>query len=365
MASNLLSIICFLLIFTVVVVAHEFGHFLLGRINGIEVNEFAIGMGPVIFKKEFKKTTLCIRLLPIGGACVFKGMYDEELAADKEEDDDNVLPEEKEYDGSFNKASVGARIATVVAGPLFNVILAYLLSIFICWFCGSQLPVIYDITKDSAAEAAGLKPGDKITYINGEKINTWPEVSLISLLNNGDKLKITYVRDGKTYKTTLVPEYSKEDERYYIGVVGSRTYKDCSNISVFKYSLYDVEYWLKATYKSLGYLISGRGSLDDLAGPVGVTTVIDDTIEETKSEGAFTVLLNMINIAVLLSVNLGVLNLLPFPAIDGGRLVFLLWEAITKKPVSQEKEAIIHMIGFILLMILMVVVLFNDVTRLF
>lgn len=374
MASTLLSIICFLLIFTVIVVSHEFGHFLLGRINGIEVEEFAIGMGPAIFKKKFKHTTLAIRILPIGGACVFKGMYDED-ALDTESSEESEEAKALEiiddasdnevFDGSFNKASVGARMATVAAGPVFNIILAFLLSIVLCWFCGQDMPVTSGIVEDSAAEKAGLQEGDRIVKINGESIHIWREVSLISMLNNGEPLNITYKRDGKTYKTKITPEYSEEDKRYYIGIRPSTTIKNCKNLAVFPNSVYEVEFWLKATYKSLIHLLSGKGSMDDLAGPVGVTTVVNDTIETAKPFGAFVVLLEMINIAVLLSVNLGVLNFLPFPAIDGGRFLLLLWEAITKKPVPQKAEAIIHMIGFIILMILMVAVLFNDIARIF
>ena len=180
-------------------------------------------------------------------------------------------------------------------------------------------------------------------------------------MNNGKQLEIEYTRDGQTYSTILVPKYSEEENRYFIGLSGSGEYINCNNLSVFKYSVYEVRYWLIATYRSLAYMFSGHASMDDLSGPVGIATVIDDTIEETSQYGVFTVLLNMVNIAVLLSVNLGVLNLLPFPAFDGGRILFLIIEKIKGSPVKPEVENLVHTIGFFILLALIVFVTFNDV----
>lgn len=378
MPSIVSTIISFILIFTVVVVSHEFGHFLIGRLNGIKVNEFSIGMGPAIFKKKLKSFVLSIRLFPIGGACIFEGEVgnmpsDEEDEKNKAEDavvsgerigeaEDSL---EDENNKPFNKAPVWGRIATVFAGPLFNIVLAYLFSLFICWFCGQDIPVIAEVTEGMPAEEAGIQVGDMITEINGQKICVWREISVISLMNNGSDITISYERDGQEYETVIHPYYSEEEDRYYMGLAGGNEIVPCNNISVFKYSWYEVRYWLITTVRSLVYMLSGNASADDIAGPVGVATVIDDTIEQTSQYGLFTVILNMINIAVLLSVNLGVLNLLPLPALDGGRLIFLLIEAVRGKPISAEKEGIVHLIGFVLLMLLMIFVFFNDIMRLF
>ena len=378
MPSIVSTIISFILIFTVVVVSHEFGHFLIGRLNGIKVNEFSIGMGPAIFKKKLKSFVLSIRLFPIGGACIFEGEVgnmpsDEEDEKNKAEDavvsgerigeaEDSL---EDENNKPFNKAPVWGRIATVFAGPLFNIVLAYLFSLFICWFCGQDIPVIAEVTEGMPAQEAGIQVGDMITEINGQKICVWREISVISLMNNGSDITISYERDGQEYETVIHPYYSEEEDRYYMGLAGGNEIVPCNNISVFKYSWYEVRYWLITTVRSLVYMLSGNASADDIAGPVGVATVIDDTIEQTSQYGLFTVILNMINIAVLLSVNLGVLNLLPLPALDGGRLIFLLIEAVRGKPISAEKEGIVHLIGFVLLMLLMIFVFFNDIMRLF
>ena len=354
------TIIAFIIIFTVVVVSHEFGHFLIAKQNGIKVNEFAVGMGPVIFKKVVGETRYVIRLLPIGGACVFEGedgIYEDE-DTEEEEDKPKIARE-----GTFSAAPVWGRIATVIAGPVFNIILAYILAIFICWFCGSDIPMIQGVSEGYPAAEAGLMAGDRIIQINHQRIHLWREISVLSYIGDGGPSRVIYERDGERYETIVTPVYSSADDRFYYGISGGTSFVDCSNLSVFKYSWYEVRYWLLTTLQSLKYMIQGRASADDIAGPVGVATVIDDTIEKTVDEGPFTVIINMANIALLLSVNLGVLNLLPIPALDGGRLVFLIIEAIRGKAVPPEKEGLVHMIGFVLLMVLMVFVLYNDIMR--
>lgn len=413
--NGLWTAISFIIIFTVIVVSHEFGHYLIGRLNGIGVEEFTIGMGPAIFKKKGKHTTFAIRLFPIGGACIFKGMgmsddseeettdglndkLEEFLARSENVDEVESIEEEKRArekykkdiesvetvmdevsdvevaDGvaiatdnykaiAFNEAPVWARISTVAAGPIFNVILAFLFSIFLCWFCGSDRAELVDVMDGYPAQAAGLQAGDVITRIDNQKIYVWREISVCSMLNYGETFEIEYERDGQRYVTTITPQFDEETNRYYIGFIGGSIPVECKDLSVFKYSLIEVRYWLITTYRSLLFMFSGHASVDDLSGPVGIATVIDDTIEETSQYGVFTVILNLVNITVLLSVNLGVLNVLPFPALDGGRLVLLLVEAVTGKKVPPDKEGLFHFIGFVLLMILMVVVLFNDIFR--
>lgn len=364
MPSIFITIIAFIVIFTVVVVSHEFGHFLIAKLNGIQVNEFAVGMGPVLFKKQIGETRYVIRLLPIGGACIFEGedgIYEEDPSKSEQEKKEEQLAKE----GSFASAPVWGRIATVLAGPIFNIILAYLLSLFLCWFCGSDLPILESVIEGRPAEAAGMQAGDRIVKINHQNIHLWREVKVLAYISDGSPMNVEYERDGKLYQVEITPYYNEEAGCYYFGFSGGKAYVACNNLSVFRYSWYEVRYWLLSTIQSLGYMIQGRASADDIAGPVGLATVIDDTIEETSKEGPFTVILNIINIAVLLSVNLGVLNLLPIPALDGGRLVFLLIEAVRGKPIPPEKEGLVHMIGFVLLMLLMLVVLYNDILRIF
>lgn len=371
MNSPVLTIISFLIIFSVVVISHEFGHFLIARLNGIKVNEFSVGMGPALFRKKGKNTEFVIRLLPFGGACIFEGMTGMEMSEDEDEEDDDVDASDAEKTdlsfkpGDFNAAPVWGRIATVFAGPLFNIILAYLIGLFIVWFCGADLPVVANVSEGMPAAAAGFQAGDEIISIDGHHTYLWREIMIRSIMSTGKEMQIVYERDGERHETTLVPVWSEQDGRFYIGFSGGAEIVRCDNIKVFKYSAIEVRYWLDATIQSLKYMITGHAKADDLAGPVGIANVIDDTIEDTKEYGTFTVLLNIVNIALLLTVNLGVMNLLPLPALDGGRLIFLFFEAVSGRRVPPEKEGFVHMIGIVLLMILMVFVLYNDITRFF
>ncbi len=347
------TIILFILIFGLVVISHEFGHFLLAKKNGIRVVEFAVGMGPTLFHFRKGETVYSLKAFPIGGACMFDG-------------EDGVMSKEGEPDeGSFLSASVWARISAVVAGPLFNLILAYVFSLIVVAFTGSNRPVIQSVVPGSAAEAAGLQSGDRITKINGERVHLGQQVTLISWLNKGEDMKVEYVRGGEKSQVTVTPLYDSAADRYYMGFMGVSEYFKCNALEVFQYGFYELEYWVGSTFKSLGMLFTGRVTKDDVAGPVGIAQLVGETYETEKQYGVGYVILSMMNITILLSVNLGILNLLPVPALDGGRLVFLVIEAIRGKPIPPEKEGMVHLAGMAVLMLLMVFVLFNDISRLF
>lgn len=350
----LVSIILFIIIFSVIVIAHEFGHFILAKANGIRVMEFAVGMGPTILHFTKGETKYSLKLLPFGGACMFDG----EDGLNMEE---GAVPEE----GSFLAANVWSRISCVVAGPLFNFLLAFLFSLILVGYTGSDLPILEEVSEGGAAEAAGLKTGDIIKEINGENIHLYRELSLISLVNHGEKLEVVFERDGEKYETTLNPIYDENDARYYLGIRGRGEYLQCRGFNLIKYSAYEVQYWMRATFKSLSMILHGRVTRDDVSGPVGIAQMVGTTYEEAKPYGISSVVLSMMNIAILLSVNLGVLNLLPLPALDGGRLVFMLIEVVRGKPVPPEKEGMVHFVGLVVFMILMVFIMYNDITRLF
>lgn len=377
------TIIWFIFVFCIIVVSHEFGHMIVAKLNGIKVDEFSIGMGPKIWGFHKNGTYYVLRWFPLGGACIFGGMNDEDIigavkkGADEDGDseetddivnitDDSVASEDDDNQIKFKDAPVWARISTVVAGPLFNFILAYLLALVIVWFCGSDIAVVKDLMDGYPAKEAGLQAGDVITKINGSRICVGREVYINTFVNKeGDPMEVTFERDGKEYTTVIVPKYYEEDGRYLMGLNNYISYIDCNNSTVFKYAAYEVRYGLVATVKSLQMLIKGQGSKDDVAGPIGMAQIIGDVEEVSKPYGFGIVLLNMINIAMLLSINLGVMNLLPIPAIDGGRLIFLLIEVIRGKPVPPDKEGIVHLAGFALLFALMIFVMFNDIMRFF
>lgn len=345
------TIILFLVIFSIVVISHELGHFLIGKRNGIRVVEFAVGMGPTIMSFQKGETKYSLKLFPIGGACMFDG--DDGIGAE-----DGVVDEH-----SFLSASVGARIASVFAGPFFNFLLAFILSLIIVAFNGSDRPVIQQITEGSAAQEAGILAGDEILRIDGERIRIYREVSLISALNRGEPMEIQIKRGDTVKDVTLTPRYSEEDGRYYIGFTGLGEYLECNPLQVFQYGLYEVRYWVKATYRSLLMLIRGQATKEDVSGPIGIAQFVGDTYEEVKPYGISSIIFTMMNIVILLSVNLGILNLLPLPALDGGRLVFMFLEVIRGKPISPEKEGMVHFAGLVVFMILMVFVLYNDIMK--
>ncbi|MGN0308316.1 MAG: RIP metalloprotease RseP [Lachnospiraceae bacterium] len=348
-----MTLIYFVLIFGIIVLAHEFGHYLLAKRGGIHVVEFAIGMGPKLWGVHKNGTDYVIRLLPIGGACMFEG-----------EDGLNEA-EEGITENSFNAAPVWTRISSVAAGPLFNFLLAFLLALFIVGFGGTDRPVIQGIMEGYPADEAGLLPGDEIISMNGERIYVAREIQLNTFLNGGSPMALEYRRDGQVYTTELTPKYNEETGRYLIGFQGYSEYVDATGLDLFRYGYYEVRYSLKSTLKSLLMLVQGQAGVKDLSGPVGIAQIIDEVAEETAPYGPMVLILNLCNIALLLSVNLGVLNLLPLPALDGGRLVFLFIEAIRGKPIPPDKEGMVHFAGFVALMVLMVFVLYNDLVRLF
>lgn len=346
------SIILFIIIFCVIVVSHEFGHFIIAKKNGIHVVEFFIGMGPSIFSFVRGGTKYSLKLFPIGGACVFEG--EDGLEAEKGE-----LSE-----GAFPNASVWARFATVFAGPFFNFLTAFLMAVVLVWACGVALPVVQSVSEGSAAQKAGLEEGDIILKMNGSRVHMQDQVYFFSAINRGEPIEILYERDGEKYGTTVVPDFSETDNRYYMGIT-SGEFLECNVLQTFQYAFYTMEYTVQSTVKSLSMLVTGQLTRNDVSGPVGIVKVVDETYDVAKDYGVSSVILSMINIALLLSVNLGIVNLLPLPALDGGRLVFLLIEAIRGKPIPPEKEGMVHLGGMMALMVLMVLVFFNDITKFF
>lgn len=344
-----MKIILFLVIFTLIILVHEAGHFLLGRKSGIGVVEFSMGLGPTICGFTRGSTKYSLKLLPFGGACMFEG-------------EDGV----SESPTAFPNANVWGRIATVAAGPVFNFILAFFLSLFVVGSIGYDAPVIADVMEGYPAEEAGIQAGDRIVRLGGSKVDLYREISMYTQFHaDGGPVQVVFERDGERFTTTLTPKYDEEEGRFLFGFRGSVGREKGNPFKVIRYSFAEVKYWIKITFKSLGMLVTGRVSADDISGPVGIAKAVGDVYEESKSDGAYYVWLNMMNIAILLSANLGVMNLLPLPALDGGRLVFLIIEAVRGKRVNPDKEAMVHFAGLVVLMALMVFIMFNDISKFF
>lgn len=335
------------------VMSHEFGHFLLAKANGIHVVEFSVGMGPTLCSFQKKETRYALKLLPLGGACMFEG-------------EDGLQTKEGESDeGSFLNANVWARISTVLAGPLFNLVLGFFIALIFVNMIVIYVPIAARVTEGSAAEEAGIQAGDQITSMNGEKVHLLQDVLIITQLNQDKEMEITYERGDQNFETMITPKYDEQIGRYLLGFESSAITR-LEGFDSVRYAWYELRYALNSTYKSLGMLLKGDVGREDVAGPVGIAVnVVGKTYEEAKQYGAMDVLVNMLNIAMLLSVNLGVLNLLPLPALDGGRLIFMLVELVRGKPIPPEKEGIVHFAGLMFFMVLMVFLLFNDLVNIF
>lgn len=342
-----LGIIYALLIFSFIVFFHELGHFILAKKNGIEVNEFAIGMGPRLYSKEYKGTQYSIRLLPIGGFCA---MGEDDEATDSPD--------------NFNNKSVWARISVIAAGPVFNFILAFIFAFILILVTGYDEPIVSETPEGYAAAEAGIKAGDKIVRMNGKNIRVFREITYYNQFHQGEDVEVTYIRDGEKHTAVLTPTFDKELNYYRVGISGGGL-KKASVLKALEYSVYELRFWISTTVESLKMLITRQIGLDQLSGPVGIVDVVDDTYQQSREYGIGAVLLQFMNIAILLSANLGVMNLLPLPALDGGRLVFLFVEAIRRKRIPPEKEGYVHLVGIMLLMVLMVFVMYNDIRRIF
>ncbi len=325
---------------------HELGHMLLAKKNHIGVNEFSIGMGPVLASFVKGETKYSIRLFPFGGACMFEG-------------EDGI----SEKSNSFQNASVFARISAVVAGPVFNFLLAYILALFFVGGSGYDEPVVYGVIPGYGAEEIGIQPGDVIKKLGKKKIHLYKEISFYSMTHEGEETPVVYERDGKTYEGVLVPKRNEETGRYLFGLQGSAEQKRGNALEILKYSAYEVKYCISTTVDSLKMMFQGKLSKDDVSGPIGMAVFIGDVYEASSVSGWYVVAMNMLSLTILISANLGVMNLLPLPALDGGRLVFLIIELFRGKKIDPEKEGIVHFIGLVLLMMLMVFIMYNDIQK--
>lgn len=345
--SNILSILIAILIFCLIVVVHEFGHFFVAKLCGIRVDEFSIGMGPAIFKKQGKETLYSVRILPIGGFC--------SMGEDMDSDDPD----------SFRKKPVISRMAVIVAGAFMNIVLGILIS-FIA-FClsgkGISSTVVY-LEENAESAKYGLQLNDTIVEINGMSIFTAKDITyqlssdedgIVSMLvkrADGTKALLPNVHfkmehNEETGKATLKYDFKVAAEKITIK-------------NVFPYTIKNAVYYGRIVLLSLRDLITGKYGINDLQGPVGIVSTIGSS---ATAEGIdFDFLLQM---AILITINVGIFNLLPLPALDGGRFVFLIIEAFRRKPFKAEVEGTIHFVGMALLMVLMIVVTVNDVTSIF
>ncbi len=360
----------------VLVVFHEWGHFLIARANKITVREFWIGIGPTLFAWGKGETRFKIKLLPLGGACVFEDDFEAQQKESEEQDEEssdlthfeesegeNATEETQHTGGKFMDASVGARFLTVIMGPLFNFILAYLMALILVGNSRVDKPILQDVRAGFPAAEAGMQAGDLLTSVGGHSVYLAREIAIATQLHAGETTAFTYERNGEEHSVTLTPKKDEKTGRMLYGFEGYASYEECGFFDVIPYAYYEVRLGLYSTLESLKMLIFGKLGVNNLAGPVGMAKIVGDVTEQSRPYGLLVVVLNLISMTMLLSVNLGVMNLLPIPALDGGRLLFIIVEFFRGRPIPPEKENYVHMAGFALLFALMLFTLYQDIVR--
>ena len=340
----MLQIILAILAFGMLVIVHEFGHFITAKRGGVQVNEFWIGMGPTLLKKEHNGTLYCLKALPFGGACVMEG-------EDSESDNDHA----------FGKASLPRRMLIVAAGALMNFLVGFLIVLAVIQPNGPNGGYIVS-TIDSvdpastAAAAGGLQAGDEILEVDGYNILMRSDFEIALARGADTTYEVVVRRDGEKITlpaVTLEPTIEGEDGRKMIGLTFAEQ-PDSIGMHINMAVRTSVNY-ARMVWASLGMLVTGQVGVDQLSGPVGVAEVMATTA--SYSIAAF------LQLVAFISINLGVMNLLPLPALDGGRLVFLILEGIRRKPVPAKYEGYIHAAGLMLLLALMVYVTGQDILR--
>lgn len=324
--------VTFILVFGIIVLVHEFGHFIIAKFNGVHVFEFAIGMGPKIYVKQGKETKYTIRLIPMGG---FVNMMGEE--------------EESDDPDSFTSKTPFQRFCILAAGPFMNFILAFL--IFIVFFASIGVPInkVNEVIEGYPAAIAGIEVGDKIVRINNIEIASWDDVTTNIGKMDTEPFEIEVERNSENISLKIETVLSEEG-RMIIGIMPEQS----RSVGLVFGASYDyISRITSDIFSILGKAVRGKADGANFVGPVGIVSVIG----EASKYG----ILPVLHIAAIISINLGIFNLLPFPALDGGRIVFVLYEMIFRKPFDQEKERNLHYFGFIVLIMLMIFLVTRDI----
>lgn len=379
--SSLVTIIVALLVFAVMVVVHEFGHFITAKLFKINVVEFAVGMGPALFKKKYKETTYALRCIPLGGYC----MFDDDVGNDTSPN-------------SFENAARYKRLCVALAGAFLNLILGFLIFVILqSANMTTYRPVITGFVEQTNLQAAGLQTGDKILRLNNTQIHIKEDIDFFMQRNGDAPVLVTAKRDGKTLQATVTPvktqyvytydtdkitlttivggtQISQESEpapsdtdyqnyvgqtasitKYLLGFQGTNIPRSIG--SVLYDAFYTTLYNIKIVYVSLWDLLLGKVGADQVSGPIGIVSVIGQA-----TQIGWQPLLSLVG---LLTVNLGIMNLLPIPGLDGCKALTLIAEGITRRKLPKKVETVITLIGFGLLILLMLWATFNDVQNLF
>ncbi len=341
--GTVITILVSMLIFGALIISHEFGHFIVAKKCGVVVEEFAMGMGPVLWKKQTDETLYTIRAFPIGGFCQMKG---------EEADEESAEPEE----GSFSAISPFKKILVLIAGSAMNFLVAILLFFIIISISGNVATTTIDsVVENSPALSAGIMPGDKILYVDGTELKAWEDLGGMIDSKGGNAVTLTVKsEDGNIREISVVPYLDEETQTYKVGIVPK---VGTDYFLAVKQSVQFIGVYIALIFDIFRQIFGGQMGMEAFSGPIGATVMIGESI----SMGYLYVL----NIAASIAVSLGLFNLFPLPALDGSRVMFALIEWIKGSPVNPKWEGMVHTIGFVLLMGLAVIIAFKDIITFF
>lgn len=335
-------IIISIIVLGVLIIFHEFGHFIVAKLSNIKVEEFSVGMGPKLLGFKKGETVYSIRLFPMGGYCKM-------LGEDESSDDTKA----------YSNKSIPVRFAVLAAGPFMNFLLAVLIFVIMGFITVTPIPVVQSVIPDYPAAAAGIMPGDVILKVGDYNIKTWEDLQAAVSKSVNRPVLLEVKRGEKLLYIKLTPIYDAKNKKPMIGISpkGKIGYNyKASLITNIKNSIVQSGHitWMMLT--SLLGLITGRVSVNEFMGPVGIVNVVG----EAAKSGFY----SLLGLTSLISLNLAIINLLPIPALDGSRLMFLIIEAIRRKPIDREKEGLVHFIGFVFLILFMIFMTYKDILRL-
>lgn len=332
-----MAILTAVLVFSVIIIFHELGHFLVARAVGVTVEEFSVGFGPKLASLG-KKTKFSLRLIPMGG---YVRMLDEQEETDPDDP------------GSFQNKTPWQRMAVILAGPLMNFLLAVVIFVIIFGAVGvaEDIAIVGKVLPDSPAEAAGLIAGDEILSIDSHQTVKWTDIQISVRDSSTETLNFQVKRDGRILSLAVTP---RRGEQYPEVGIGPRT-KRLSIIASIGRGFGDTWRMTSAVFTSLVEIVTGKIPVGDLTGPIGIVHYV--------GEAARTGINDVLSLAALITINLGLFNLLPIPALDGSKVIILGIEAVSKKRLAPEKEGIIHLVGFVLLITLMLFIMYKDIVR--
>jgi len=371
--NTAIPILIFILILGLVVFVHELGHFLMARRAGIFVEEFALGMGPKLLTFRGKKkssspiegqedvTLYTLRMLPLGGFCKMRGMEDN-------------IPDDPE---AFNNKSVFDRILVIAGGAAMNFLLAIILFFILTFLVGYFTPIVSGVAEGRPAQQAGLQVGDRITHINGSRVSLWDNFLFVMEMSGGNPIDVRVNRNGERINLTMTPVLDP-DGVYRIGMnptfrAGSLTYAPGDERATIwgnlGTSLDMISFHIRTPFRMLARFVTRQPLPEgaEVVSIVGIGAQVTEIYQATMAQERYairTTVLMMLSLAAIISAAIGTMNLLPIPALDGARLIFLIIEGIRRKPVSPEREGTVHMVGFIILLALIAVLVLRDIVRL-